>query len=137
MSLPPGILARGRGRSTRTRDLARGPVRSAAERIAAADAAIAALRERGSRSTTGSARGSSPNEHDDGVLKLELQPVRWALRRGGRRVELDGGALRHARGGRALARRAARAWLSTWPGRWRSAPRLGRRRRVARADARP
>ncbi len=85
----------------------------------AADAAIAALRERGSPSHDGlSARLVDYAERGDELL-LELQPVRWALRL------VDGDAshsmaaltVTRAADGRWLAGRRA-AGLSSWPGRW-------------------
>jgi 8-oxo-dGTP pyrophosphatase MutT (NUDIX family) len=84
-----------------------------------ADAAIAALRDRGSPSHDGlSARLVSHSELD-GRLMLRLQPVRWALRL----VEDDASqsvaalCITRAADGRWLAGRRA-SWLSSWPGRW-------------------
>jgi 8-oxo-dGTP diphosphatase len=90
------------------------------ERAAAADAAIAALRERGSPSHDGlSARLVDHHEDEQGRLCLELQPVRWALRL----VEGDASSsmaalcvIRDAQGRWLAGRRAP--WLSSWPGRW-------------------
>ena len=90
------------------------------ERAAAADAAIAALAERGSPSHDGlSARLVGHRIDDDGGLVLELQPVRWALRL----VEGDASSsmaalcvIRDAEGRWLAGRRAP--WLSSWPGRW-------------------
>jgi 8-oxo-dGTP diphosphatase len=90
------------------------------ERTAAADAAIAALAERGSPSHDGvSARLVGHRVDDDGVLVLDLQPVRWALRL----VEGDASCsmaalcvIRDAEGRWLAGRRAP--WLSSWPGRW-------------------
>ena len=45
-----------------------------------ADAAIAALRDRGSPSHDGVAARLVDHEEDHGRLRLHLQPVRWALR---------------------------------------------------------
>jgi ADP-ribose pyrophosphatase YjhB (NUDIX family) len=84
-----------------------------------ADAAIAALRERGSPSHDGlSARLVAHAEEGDRLL-LELQPVRWALRlvEGDASHSLAALAVTRAADGRWLAGRRS-AWLSTWPGRW-------------------
>jgi 8-oxo-dGTP diphosphatase len=84
-----------------------------------ADAAIAALRERGSPSHDGvAARLVSHDEHD-GRLTLRLQPVRWALRLVEDDASLSVAALCVTRDadGRWLAGRRA-SWLSSWPGRW-------------------
>jgi len=85
----------------------------------AADAAIAALRERGSPSHDGlSARLVNFAEEGD-ELVLELQPVRWALRlvHGDASHSMAALAVTRAADGRWLAGRRA-AWLSSWPGRW-------------------
>jgi 8-oxo-dGTP diphosphatase len=89
------------------------------ERVAAADAAIAALRERGSPSHDGVAARLAGHTVRDGRLLLDLQPVRWALRL----VEGDASqsmaalcVIRDAEGRWLAGRRAA--WLSTWAGRW-------------------
>ena len=90
-----------------------------AERTEAADAAIAALADRGSPSHDGLAARLVDHESVDGELRLELQPVRWALRL----VEADASRSMAAmcivrdRAGRWLAGRRA-AWLASWPGRW-------------------
>jgi ADP-ribose pyrophosphatase YjhB (NUDIX family) len=86
---------------------------------AAADAALAALRERGSPSHDGLAGRLAGFEQRDGGLHLELQPARWALRLTG-----DGGArslsvlcvVRDAEGRWLAGRRAP--WLASWTGRW-------------------
>ena len=87
---------------------------------AAADAALAALRERGSPSHDGlAARLAGFEQRDDG-LQLELQPARWSLRLvGSGRDAQRLGAVRRARRatGRWLAGRRA-AWLASWTGRW-------------------
>ena len=86
---------------------------------AAADAALAALRERGSPSHDGLAGRLAGFERRDGGLHLELQPARWALRLTG-----NGGArslsvlcvVRDAEGRWLAGRRAP--WLASWTGRW-------------------
>jgi len=85
----------------------------------AADAAIEALRERGSPSHDGlAARLVAHSERGD-ELVLELQPVRWALRlvHGDASHSVAALAVTRAADGRWLAGRRA-AWLSSWPGRW-------------------
>src|SRR4051794_25046129 len=89
------------------------------ERADAADAAIAALRDRGSPSHDGLAARLVGHRVEGGRLVLELQPVRWALRL----VEGDASesvaalcAVRDDEGRWLAGRRAA--WLSSWPGRW-------------------
>jgi 8-oxo-dGTP diphosphatase len=85
----------------------------------AADAAIAALRDRGSPSHDGlAARLVSHDEHD-GRLSLHLQPVRWALRlvEGDASLSVAALCVTRSADGRWLAGRRAR-WLSSWPGRW-------------------
>ena len=87
---------------------------------ARADAAIAALAERGSPSHDGLAgRISSFEVTADGGLSVEMQPARWALRL----VEGNASdsvaalcAVRDAEGRWLAGRRAA--WLASWPGRW-------------------
>ena len=89
------------------------------ERAAAADRAIAALRERGSPSHDGVAARLAGYEERDDRLRLDLQPMRWALR-------LVEGHASHSLAALCVARRAdgswlagrRAAWLSTWPGRW-------------------
>jgi ADP-ribose pyrophosphatase YjhB (NUDIX family) len=91
----------------------------AAADTAAADAALAALRERGSPSHDGLAARMAAFEERPGGLHLELQPARWSLR-------LVPGAAAHSisalcvvrdADGRWLAGRRA-PWLASWTGRW-------------------
>lgn len=90
-----------------------------AEHVEAADAAIAALRDRGSPSHDGLAARLVGHGVRDGRLVLDLQPMRWALRLVERDASHSLTALCVARDseGRWLAGRRA-PWLSTWPGRW-------------------
>jgi 8-oxo-dGTP diphosphatase len=89
------------------------------ERAAAADEAIAALRDRGSPSHDGVAARLVGYEQEDGRITLELQPMRWALRL----VEDDASraiaalALTRDSEGRWLAGRRA-PWVASWAGRW-------------------
>jgi 8-oxo-dGTP pyrophosphatase MutT (NUDIX family) len=85
----------------------------------AADAAIAALRERGSPSHDGvSARLVDYREGPEG-LELELQPLRWALRlvEGDASQSVAALCITRSADGRWLAGRRA-PWLSSWAGRW-------------------
>jgi ADP-ribose pyrophosphatase YjhB (NUDIX family) len=89
------------------------------ERAAAADEAIAALHERGSPSHDGVAARLVGFEEREGRLRLDLQPMRWALRLVANDASHSLAALcvtRRADGAWLAGRRAA--WLSTWPGRW-------------------
>jgi ADP-ribose pyrophosphatase YjhB (NUDIX family) len=85
----------------------------------AADAAIEALRERGSPSHDGLAARLVAHAEEGDVLKLELQPVRWALRlvSGDASCSLAALTVTRAADGRWLAGRRA-PWLASWPGRW-------------------
>jgi len=89
------------------------------ERVAAADAAIAALRERSSPSHDGVAARLVSHREIDGRLELELQPVRWALRLvpGDASESMAALCVTRSADGRWLAGRRA-AWLSSWAGRW-------------------
>ena len=85
---------------------------------AAADAAVAELRSRGSPTHDGMGARIAHFEVSDGRLRLDLEPARWSLRLGG-----DAGAsisalcvVRDAQGRWLAGRRAA--WVATWPGRW-------------------
>jgi 8-oxo-dGTP diphosphatase len=91
-----------------------------ADKLAAADEAVTALRDRGSPSHDGlAARLADFRETEDGGLHVTLQPARWALRL----VPGDASgavsalcAVRDADGRWLAGRRAA--WLASWPGRW-------------------
>lgn len=91
-----------------------------AELGALADAAVAALAERGSPSHDGLAgRISGFEVSGSGTLSVEMQPARWSLRL----VEGNASdsvaalcAVRDAEGRWLAGRRAA--WLASWPGRW-------------------
>lgn len=86
---------------------------------AAADAALAALRERGSPSHDGLAARLAGYEHHAEGLRLELQPARWSLRLVGNADTRAVSVLCVVRdaGGRWLAGRRA-PWLASWTGRW-------------------
>jgi 8-oxo-dGTP pyrophosphatase MutT (NUDIX family) len=120
MSLEPGILARGPWPLDRVeahwRDEQFDP---GADSAAAADAAISALRERGSPSHDGLAARLVGQSHTPEQLTMELQPIRWALRLlpGDASQSIAALCIARSADGRWLAGRRA-AWLSTWPGRW-------------------
>lgn len=120
MSSTPGILARGPWQTgqvaVRWREDSFAP---APEQEAAADAAIAALADRGSPAHDGlAARLAAYRDSPDG-LELELQPMRWSLR-----LLSDGAddalsvlcVVRDAEGRWLAGRRAD--WVATWAGRW-------------------
>ena len=85
----------------------------------AADEAISALRERGSPSHDGIAARLVEWGESDGRLRLELQPLRWALRLvpGDASGSISSLCVIRDSDGRWLAGRRA-AWLSSWAGRW-------------------
>jgi 8-oxo-dGTP diphosphatase len=89
------------------------------ERAAAADAPIAALRERGSPSHDGQAGRLVDFECSGDRLLVQLQPVRWALRlvEGDASRSVAGLLLTRDSAGRWLAGRRA-PWLASWAGRW-------------------
>jgi 8-oxo-dGTP diphosphatase len=90
------------------------------EHAQAADAAIDALRERGSPSHDGVAARLLGYTHDaDDGLALELQPQRWALRLLPDNASQSVAALCVTRSadGRWLAGRRA-GWVASWAGRW-------------------
>jgi 8-oxo-dGTP diphosphatase len=90
------------------------------EDSAAADAAIAALRERGSPSHDGlAARLTGWSEGPEGGVVLELQPQRWALRLipGDASQSVAALCVTRSADGRWLAGRRA-SWVASWAGRW-------------------
>jgi len=90
-----------------------------ARRSALADDAIAALRERGSPSHDGVAARMTGFEASAERLRIELQPLRWALRLvpGDAAESISALCVVRDAEGRWLAGRRA-AWLSSWAGRW-------------------
>ena len=119
-SLAPGILARGPWQTgqvaTRWRTELYEPD---ADRIAAADAAIAALQDRGSPAYDGLAARLATFRGDDAGLTMELQPMRWSLRlaRDDALGALSVLCVVRSADGRWLAGRRA-DWVATWAGRW-------------------
>ncbi|MDX6661386.1 MAG: 8-oxo-dGTP diphosphatase [Solirubrobacteraceae bacterium] len=119
MSPAPGLLARGPWRPDqvaahwRDEEYEPGP-----EAAAAADAAIAELRERGSPSHDGLSARLADYDATTGRLELELQPMRWSLRLGEDASHaLASLCVTRAADGRWLAGRRA-PWVATWAGRW-------------------
>jgi ADP-ribose pyrophosphatase YjhB (NUDIX family) len=97
----------------------RDPYEAPAGHEVAADAAIAALRDRGSPSHDGVSARLVAHAADQGGLALELQPIRWALRlvEGDASQSLAALCVIRSADGRWLAGRRA-PWLSSWAGRW-------------------
>ena len=119
MSFPPGILARGpwqRGQvSVRWLEDSFEPD---AGQSADADRAIAELEDRGSPSHDGLAARLCSFQADAGALRLELQPMRWAVRLGeDAAASLSVLCVVRDTTGRWLAGRRA-PWVATWAGRW-------------------
>jgi 8-oxo-dGTP diphosphatase len=117
---PPEILARGPWPLERIRACWREDhFEAPPERVAAADAAIAGLRRRGSPSHDGVAARLVGHRELGGDLELELQPVRWALRlvSGDASRSIAALCVMRDADGRWLAGRRA-PWLSSWAGRW-------------------
>jgi ADP-ribose pyrophosphatase YjhB (NUDIX family) len=117
----PAILARGPwpADAVEARWLAE-PYEPGPAQAAAADAAIQALRDRGSPSHDGvAARLVGHEVTPDGRLVMELQPVRWALRLvpGDGADSLSALCVTRDVDGRWLAGRRAE-WLSSWAGQW-------------------
>jgi 8-oxo-dGTP diphosphatase len=114
-----GVLARGPWRPEQVEAVWRDDVyEPTAELDRAADGAVEGLRERGSPAHDGMATRLVAWDAGDDRLRLELQPVRWALRL------LDDAAdsltalcVVRSHDGRWLAGRRA-DWVSTWAGRW-------------------
>jgi 8-oxo-dGTP diphosphatase len=84
-----------------------------------ADAAVDELRERGSPAHDGMATRLVEWSEERGRLRLELQPVRWALRllEGGASDSLTALCVVRSADGRWLAGRRA-GWVSVWANRW-------------------
>jgi 8-oxo-dGTP diphosphatase len=116
----PGVLARGPWPTESVRVVWRDAVYAPhPEKEAAADAAIAALQDRGSPSHDGLAARLAGFQVDADGLLLELQPTRWSLRlvEGDASASLAALCVTRDAGGRWLAGRRA-PWLASWAGRW-------------------
>ncbi len=120
MSPASGILARGPWRpqdvSTTWHDE---PFTLDPAVVAAADLALAELRGRGSPSHDGLAARLRAYDAHDQLLRLDCEPVRWALRllSGDAMQSLSVLCVVRAADGRWLAGRRA-AWVATWAQRW-------------------
>jgi 8-oxo-dGTP diphosphatase len=120
MTLPPGILASGPWQPDDVEvKWGEEPFHPSAAVTDEADRALEELRDRGSPSHDGLAARLSDFSVHDGRLRLECEPIRWALRL------LDSDAMqslsamcvvRSADGCWLAGRRAA--WLATWAQRW-------------------
>jgi ADP-ribose pyrophosphatase YjhB (NUDIX family) len=120
MEISPGILARGPWRPSDVRShWSEQPYEPPAQAAQAADGAIAALAQRGSPSHDGLSARLVSFSARPGELKLELQPIRWALRLSPTDASQSLAAMCAVRSadGRWLSGRRA-SWLATWPERW-------------------
>jgi ADP-ribose pyrophosphatase YjhB (NUDIX family) len=120
MADPPALLARGPWPLDQIEAVWRDDeFEPPAGHAAQADAAITALKDRGSPSHDGVAARLAGYEQTDDGLRLELQPLRWALRLVPQDASQSLAALCVIRDdeGRWLAGRRAQ-WLSSWAGRW-------------------
>ena len=90
-----------------------------AAHVAAADAAIKGLRDRGSPSHDGVAARLLDYHQDRDSLAIELQPLRWALRlvSGDACHSVAALCVTRSADGRWLAGRRA-SWVASWAGRW-------------------
>lgn len=120
MSLATGILARGPWLPSQI-DVSwrQEPFTPDQDVIDAADRALDQLRDRGSPSHDGLAARLRDFEVVDGRLRLECEPVRWALRllSGDAMQSLSALCVVRSADGRWLAGRRAE-WLATWSQRW-------------------
>lgn len=121
MALRPGILARGPWAPERVQaEWSDEPWPAPPELERGADAAVAALRERGSPAHDGLAARLAGFDAGDDRLTLRMQPARWALRlveQGGESQSLTALCVVRDDAGRWLAGRRA-GWLATWANKW-------------------
>lgn len=120
MSVPPSLLARGPWAPEAVEVRWLDAMYDAPDdKVAAADEAITALRDRGSPSHDGVAARLVSHRVEGERLIMELQPARWALRlvEGDASDTMAALCVTRDSEGRWLAGRRA-PWLSTWPGRW-------------------
>ena len=116
----PGVLARGPWAPDAVQVRWRNePFEPSPETVEAADEALRALRERDSPSHDGLAARLRGWTVDGDTLRLECEPVRWALRLlpGGGAGSLSALCVVRDADGRWLAGRRAQ-WVATWAGRW-------------------
>lgn len=119
MTTRPGLLARGPWRPDQVEAVWREDAyEPSAEEERLADGAVEGLRERGSPAHDGMATRLVGWQAREAGLRLELQPVRWALRLLDNASEsLTALCVVRAEDGRWLAGRRA-GWVSTWANRW-------------------
>jgi 8-oxo-dGTP diphosphatase len=115
----PGVLARGPWRPEQVEAVWRDDAYEASiEEERLADGAVEGLRERGSPAHDGMATRLVDWRAEDAALRLELQPVRWALRLlDDASDSLTALCVVRAADGRWLAGRRA-GWVSSWANRW-------------------
>jgi 8-oxo-dGTP diphosphatase len=115
----PGVLARGPWRPDQVEVSWRDEAFEVPDEMARlADGAVEGLRERGSPAHDGLATRMVAFEADSEQLRLELQPVRWALRLLDDASEsLTALCVVRSEDGRWLAGRRA-GWVSSWANRW-------------------
>ena len=116
---PPGVLARGPWRPDQVEAVWRDDPYDAPEEMQRmADGAVEDLRQRGSPAHDGLATRLAAWEADTDRLRLELQPVRWALRLlDDASDSLTALCVVRSDDGRWLAGRRA-SWVSSWANRW-------------------
>ena len=119
MSERPGLLARGPWRPDQVDAVWREDAFEVPDEVARlADGAVQGLRDRGSPAHDGMATRLVRYEAEPGRLRLELQPVRWALRLlDDASDSLTALCVVRSEDGRWLAGRRA-GWVSTWANRW-------------------
>ncbi len=119
MTTRPGLLARGPWRPDQIEAVWRDEafeVPAEVDRLA--DVEVEGLRERGSPAHDGMATRLAAYDAGDDRLRLELQPVRWALRLlDDASDSLTALCVVRSEDGRWLAGRRA-AWVSSWANRW-------------------
>jgi 8-oxo-dGTP diphosphatase len=120
MTLPAGVLARGPWVPDDVEvSWSDEPYAPPQESIEAADRLLDGLRDRGSPAHDGLAARLTGFSVADGTLRLECEPVRWAVRLldDGAAQSLSATCVVRSADGRWLAGRRA-AWLATWAERW-------------------
>lgn len=118
--LAPNLLARGPWSLERVNaSWLQAHFEPSAESAAAADAAIASLKARGSPSHDGVAGRLVSFSAVDGGLKLKLQPMRWSLRlvADDASGSIAAQCVTRSADGRWLAGKRA-GWVASWAGRW-------------------
>lgn len=119
MGVAPALLARGPWETSEVQCSWReAPYEPDALATAAADAAVAELRDRGSPAHDGLAARLADFRESEDQLTLELEPARWSLRLGGDAIDSISAlcVVRDADGHWLAGRRAS--WVATWAGRW-------------------